>query len=129
MLDWLATSSRAVQLTAFELNFTGHFVDQYDIAPLTKFLESFRGLEDLFVLYPREWSPGPEYLIAVSHHHSKLRRIVHSQADNYDISENKEPFDGLIKVLGAFERVEHLGTDCQPGELVSTLLPMTRFDA
>jgi hypothetical protein len=120
LLNSLAISPQAARITSFELNCTGRFVDQHDIAPLMKFLLSFQGLEYLFVLYPQQWTPGLEYWNSVSHHRNTLRRVVHQQADIYGRSENDNAIDGLIGVLNELEMVRYIGTCSQPGTLVST---------
>ena len=54
LLELLASPSQPMRLTSFELNFTGHWIEQYELMPLARFLQSFAGLEDLFTLCSRE---------------------------------------------------------------------------
>jgi hypothetical protein len=119
MLDFLATHSEEVHLTSFELNFSGYVLDQYEMSPLVKFLQSFQGLEDLFMLYPRQWTLGAEYWSSVSHHRSTLRRLVHQQADFYHGSENNDSIIGQTEILTELEKIQYLGTGCPPDDLVS----------
>jgi hypothetical protein len=124
LLDWLATSPQGARLTSLEWNFTGYSIDEYDIAPLIKFLQSSRGLEDLFLLYPREYALEPEYWSALPHHHDTLRRVVHQQSSQKGRLKNDDEAEEMIRILGAFKRITYLGTCCQPGTLVSTWYSM-----
>lgn len=119
MLEMLANSRQPVQLNSLELNFTGHFVDQYDPKPLMTFLQSFEGLEDLFILYPREWRTTVEYRHAVSHHSPTLRRLVHQPSGLYGVPTDDDTVNGLIEILSGLEKIQYLGICCDADDLVS----------
>ncbi|KAI9704018.1 MAG: hypothetical protein M1820_005639 [Bogoriella megaspora] len=120
MLDCLADSSGSMCLTSFELDFTGYFEDQFDMTPLMRFLRSFQGLEDLFVLFPPAWTLGREYWSSISNNHSSLRRIVHHESGVYCRGDGNES-DGLFEILSGLETIRCLGVCSQPSSL-STLL-------
>jgi hypothetical protein len=119
MLRFLASFPHSLRLTSFELNFTGHFIEQYDITPLKEFLLSFQGLEDLFILYPREWDPQTEYWSAVSHHKSTLRRVVNQQEGLTGRPAAVNPPDRSIEILRELEKTQYSATTCLPIRLVS----------
>ena len=120
MLMILANSYQPVQLKSLELNFTGQFLEQNDPVPLTTFLQSFEGLHDLFILYPREWRTAVEYRHAVSHHSSTLRRLVHQGNAR---STDDATVTGLIEILPELEKLQYLGICCDVDDLVSQRLP------
>ena len=119
LLDQLASSPQAVCLTFLELGFAGPQIEDDDLAPLMRFLRSFRGLEHFFVLYPGNWTLGREYWDSLSNHHSSLRRVVHQESGFDGESEHRNAVVGFIKALGELERIECLSTCARPDTLVS----------
>jgi hypothetical protein len=119
LLEVLANSCQPVQLKSLELNFTGHFIEQYDPKPLMTFLQFFEGLEDLFILYPKEWRTVVGYHHAVSHHSSTLKRLVHQPSGLYGRSTDDDTVNGIIEILPKLEKLQYLGICCDADDLVS----------
>lgn len=111
--------TQPVQLTLVEISFPGYFIEQRDPTPLAKLLQSFEGLRDLFILYPYEWRTAVEYLHAVSHHRSSLRRLVYQQSRS-DGPTGDETVTGLIEILTELEKVQCLGIGCKTDDLSPT---------
>jgi hypothetical protein len=123
MLIWLANSPQKMHLTSFELDFTWpYFGSQIS---LSKFLQSFQGLEDLFVLYHESWIFKPEYWSSVFDHHTTLRRVVHQQADTELDSFKRYINDNLIKIVEELGGIQYLGLCSRSDTLVSIRLSRT----
>jgi hypothetical protein len=122
LLDALASSSQALRLTSFELNFTGYCIEQEDLMPLARFLLSFEGLEDLYLLLPERGDLTEEYWHSITHHMSTLERVVHQQAKVYLNPEYVQSGDGHVGALLAQANLKCLGICCLPDELVSKQL-------
>jgi len=125
LLDKLAGSSQPIRLTSFELDFTGHYVEQEDIMPLVRFLRSFEGLEDLYILCPRLGNLTEEYWHSIFHHKSTLKRVVHQQIGVYLDPEYAQRNDRPIGALLKRSNLKCLGICCLPNDLVSKRLLCT----
>jgi hypothetical protein len=128
MLSLLATSTQRMHLTCFELGFTGYFIEQHDIAPPTQFLQSFQGLEDLFILYPKEWNPECAYWNAISQHHATVRRVVHQKAGIYGGLGEIDNTNSLIETLEQAEGIQCLGVSFWTDITVSIRLSRILFN-
>lgn len=131
LLEMLANPSQPMQLKSFELKVTGSDADRSDPRPLMTFLRSFRGLEDLFIMYTEEWSGASEYRHAINHHSSTLRRLVHQpssidedwfkayDSDAEDGTLEDKMSNGLIESLPKLKRLQYLGICNQADHIVS----------
>lgn len=79
LLKELTSSGQAIKITRLEIELTVEIEDDQDIWPLFKFLSSFQGLEDLYVLSDESEHIFMDYWQAVVHHKSTLKRTVHQQ--------------------------------------------------
>jgi hypothetical protein len=81
LLDLLAALPEKMHLTAFELDYTNVFPEQRQMAPICRFLASFRELKDLFIQHPPHWSMDERFWSAVTSHKTTLKRLVVHQTD------------------------------------------------
>ena len=123
LLKALASSSQALRLISFELNFTGIYIEQRDLMPLVRFLLSFEGLKDLYILFPAHAHLIEEYWHSITHHMSTLERVVHhlGTTDNPEYVPSGDGH-GLVGALLARANLECLGICFLPDELVSKQL-------
>jgi hypothetical protein len=82
LLELLANSPEIIRLTSFELTKPGAGLDGWGMTPLAKFLMSFQGLKDLYVLCDGRGNALTEdYWRSILHHQSTLQRFVHHQRE------------------------------------------------
>lgn len=124
MLDTLASFSQSMRLTDFELNFPGLLGEQLDIMPLARFLRSFRGLVNLYILCPQKHNLTEAYWRSLAHHSSTLEKVTHQQDEVYQDLENVRGSDGIIRALLASNSLHCLGICCFPNDLVSRRSPV-----
>lgn len=110
----LAQSSLRLQLTRFEVNFTGAFVEQEDIMPLVMFLRSFSGLRDLFVLCRPLREQANDFWLSVDHHRSTLQRFVYQQSTLYESRNDPE-----LETLWGLNTIDYIGICCETQKLVN----------
>jgi hypothetical protein len=122
LLDMLAGSQQSIRLTSFELNFAGFYLEQRNIMPLARFLQSFEGLEDLYILCPEFVNLTEEYWHSIFHHKSTLKRLVHQQVGVYLDPEYVQSSDRPIGALLKQGNLKCLGICCRPNDLVSKRL-------
>jgi hypothetical protein len=81
-LTMLADSSETLHLTSFELTKSRRYLDDWELMPLVRFLESFQGLEELSLLCDGTRDPLiEEGWRSILHHCSTLKRFVHHQRE------------------------------------------------
>jgi hypothetical protein len=119
LLDMLANSSQPIRLTYFELNFTGHRVEQYDLIPLARFFQSFEELEDMYILCLNLGNLTEEYWHSILHHKSTLKRAVHQQVGMFLNPEYVQRSDRSIGALLKQGNPKGLGICCAPNDLVN----------
>jgi hypothetical protein len=122
LLDALASSSQALQLTSFELRFAGRYLEHEDLMPLERFLQSFAGLENLYILFPKHGDLTEEYWHAISRHMLTLERVVHQQEGVCLDPEHIQSGDRHIGALLMRASLKCLGICCLPNDLVSKTL-------
>lgn len=99
MFDAIVSASSKMRLTSFELNLTGQCLDQYDLLPLTRFLRSFEGLEDLFLLCNPSTDQLEQNWLSALHHKSTLKGLVYQESTLYDRHEGGQ-MDRLWELTG-----------------------------
>ena len=110
----LSRPSRSIQLSCFEINCTGPYVEQIELKPLLQFLKSFSGLRDLFVLCQPLREYGKDFWLSIEQHRPTLRRFVYQQAAIFNDCSDPRP-----GILWEFESLDFTSIGCTPQELVS----------
>lgn len=84
---------------------------------LCQFLESFDGLEDMYIMiYPQELNIG--CWEAIAHHKSTLKRLIwHETSEWYDLKVSWRNSRGLFELLGDMQ-LEWFGVSDYPGGVV-----------
>lgn len=122
LLDLLAESSRNGELKPafFEIGYSGVMLEGADLQPLVRFLESFKGLQDLFYPFECDVQFPQDYLESILSHKSILRRFVHQEREIRLPLDNRKSCRSM-KHLPQETSLECLGLCFELGSLVSLL--------
>lgn len=108
VLDLLSEARPPAQLVSFELIYSGHYAEQQNAEPLKRFLWSFEGLENLFILHAlSDATIGGSF----SRHSSTLQRLVYHHNTPYE----DEP---LLRTVFQWPRLRSLAICYDPVSLV-----------
>jgi len=122
LLDLLAKSnqSQGLKLTSFEIGYSLFMVSgSFDLHPLARFLRSFQGLEDLFILCSNFADFPLSYWESILCHKSTLRRFIHQQRE-VRLNLSMEETQGIRRLLQEIS-LECLGLCFELRSLVSSL--------
>jgi hypothetical protein len=91
LLKSLASSNQDLKLKSFEMVYDNGILDKRNeiSGPLILFLESFEGLEELYISMKTVVTPMMLFLKSILHHKQTLKRLVHHEREE----ENREDDD------------------------------------